>query len=105
MASEKRLIDAKALMDLFRRYMTEHFDGEKCSLKENCMLCEARCMWYTVVSGAPSVDAVEVPDAQVRKTVELLCKNYEAAKKKPFVQRPLAYALFHTWKEIDGGGA
>lgn len=90
MASERRLVDANDLKTQFDEIPP--FIGITCGCVRQ------------YIDEAPTVDAVEVPDAQVRKTVELLCKNYEAAKKKPFVQHPLAYALFHTWKEIDRKG-
>ena len=35
------------------------------------------------------------------EAVELLRKNYEKAKVTPYVQRPLAWALYQTWKTVD----
>lgn len=55
-----RLIDANALMNSFREYMTERFDRDRCAHEENCKTCEGRCLWQTVVSAAPTVDAVYV---------------------------------------------
>ncbi len=60
MANEKRLIDANALMDAFRKYMTDRYDREKCVSAENCKTCEPGCLWRKKVSEAPTVDAVEV---------------------------------------------
>ena len=60
MANEKRLIDANALMDAFRKYMTDRYDREKCVSAENCKTCEPGCLWRKKVSAAPTVDAVEV---------------------------------------------
>lgn len=60
MATEKRLIDADALMDAFRGYMVEYYDREKCVSEENCKTCESSCLWRKIVSVAPTVDAVEV---------------------------------------------
>lgn len=37
----------------------------------------------------------------IEQAVELFKKEYEAAKKKEFVQDPLAYALYQTWKKVD----
>ena len=37
----------------------------------------------------------------LEKAIALLKKEYEAAQLKPFVQRPLAYALYQTWKKVD----
>ena len=39
----------------------------------------------------------------VEEAVELLQKNFEKAKVTPYVQRPLAWALYQTWKAVDGG--
>lgn len=30
-------------------------------------------------------------------------KKYAEAKKMPFVRDPLAWALYHTWREFDDG--
>ncbi len=60
MANEKRLIDADALMDSFRRYIAERHDRERCVSEENCNTCERECLWRRVVKNAPAVDAVEV---------------------------------------------
>lgn len=37
----------------------------------------------------------------LEKAIELLKSEYEDAKKQPFVVKPLAYALYHTWKKVD----
>ena len=36
------------------------------------------------------------------KVIEDLKKNYEIAKRLSFVNDPVAYALYQTWKEYDG---
>lgn len=41
-----------------------------------------------------------VPECQ--NAVKLLNKEYEKAKKNPIVRDPLAYALYQTWKAVDG---
>ena len=55
-----RLIDADALMDAFRTYMVERHDREKCVSEENCKTCDKPCLWRSIVSVAPTVDAVLV---------------------------------------------
>jgi hypothetical protein len=60
MATEKRLIDANALMDAFRSHMVENYNRNKCTLEENCETCEPGCLWRKKVNEAPTVDAVEV---------------------------------------------
>lgn len=37
----------------------------------------------------------------LEQAIELLKTEYEEAKKQPFVLKPLAYALYHTWKKVD----
>lgn len=37
------------------------------------------------------------------EAVDLLRKNYEKAKVALYVQRPLAWALYQTWKAVDRG--
>ncbi len=37
----------------------------------------------------------------LEKAIELLKAEYEEAKKQEWVQKPLAYALYHTWKKVD----
>ena len=59
-----RLIDAKALMDAFRTYMVERHDREKCISEENCKTCDRSCLWRSVVSVAPTVDAVPVSELE-----------------------------------------
>jgi hypothetical protein len=60
MVNKKRLIDANALMDAFRKYMVDRHDKVKCASEENCKVCDRPCLWIRVVSDAPTVDAVEV---------------------------------------------
>ena len=38
-----------------------------------------------------------------KKAMSILDKKYAEAKKLPFVRDPLAWALYHTWKEFDDG--
>ena len=35
------------------------------------------------------------------KAAKLLEEKYEQAQKMEYVQKPLAWALFQTWKEVD----
>ena len=60
MATEKRFIDANALMQDFRWYMVANFDRERCAQKEACDICPRRCLWHNLITTAPTVDAVEV---------------------------------------------
>ena len=60
MANEKRLIDANALKDDFRRYMADRYDSERCVSEENCITCGRVCLFQRTINNAPTVDAVEV---------------------------------------------
>ncbi len=42
-------------------------------------------------------------DRSLLKAIRMLEQEYERAKRLDFVRKPLAYALFHVWKKIDGG--
>lgn len=37
----------------------------------------------------------------LEKAIKTLEAEYERAKKIPYVQKPLAWALYHTWKKVD----
>lgn len=57
----------------------------------------------------PAADVVEVDvkDLRVKKAIQTLCEFYSTAKKSDYVQKPLAWALYQTWKsfdKMDGGG-
>lgn len=57
---------------------------------------------------APAADVMEVDvkDLRVKKAIQTLCEFYSTAKKSDYVQQPLAWALYQTWRtfnEMDGG--
>lgn len=54
-----RLIDADALMGLFRGYMNAKYNKEKCISAEDCEKCNG-CLWKKVVDKAPTIDAEPV---------------------------------------------
>ena len=37
----------------------------------------------------------------IEKAIEILKAEYERAKNMKYVQKPLAWALYHTWKKVD----
>lgn len=39
---------------------------------------------------------------EILEAVEMLKEKYEEAKKISYINKPLEYALYHTWKEFDG---
>lgn len=40
-------------------------------------------------------------DLTLDEVIELLKRHYEKSKDSKFVQKPLAYALYTTWKYVD----
>lgn len=46
---------------------------------------------------------LHVGDRAWKKAMSILDKKYAEAKKLPFIRDPLAWALYHTWKELDDG--
>ena len=40
-------------------------------------------------------------EMKLQTAITLLEANYEKAQNLEYVQRPLAWALYHTWKEVD----
>ncbi len=37
----------------------------------------------------------------IEEAIDILRQEYEKAKQNPFVQYPIAYALYQTWKQVD----
>ena len=48
-------------------------------------------------------DDVDPVRPELRNAVKELQKQYERAIKNPGVRNKLAWALFHTWKQMDEG--
>lgn len=38
----------------------------------------------------------------LERAITILKIEYEKAKKLPWVRNPVAYALYQTWKKVDG---
>lgn len=55
-----------------------------------------------LVEKAKAADVAPVRP-ELRKAVKELHKQYERAIKNPVVRNKLAWALFHTWKQMDEG--
>lgn len=54
------------------------------------------------VAEAPTAE-VEPVRHELRKAVKLLMKNYDRGLNSDYVRNPVAWALYQTWKEMDGG--
>lgn len=37
----------------------------------------------------------------IEEAIDILRQEHEKAKQKPFVQYPIASALYQTWKQVD----
>lgn len=62
-----------------------------------CKGCGREIIWIMTRSGKC------MPcDPELAKAVELLQMNYQCAKQMGYVQRPLPFALYCTWKTVDG---
>lgn len=46
---------------------------------------------------------LHVGDRAWKKAMSILDKKYAEAKKMPFIRDPMAWALYHTWREFDDG--
>ena len=55
-----------------------------------------------VIKRLPAAE-LHVGDRAWKKAMRILDKKYAEAKKLPFIRDPLAWALYHTWKEFDDG--
>ena len=53
---------------------------------------------------AKAKNAVEVEDKELLKAIKMLIKQYDHSKQSDYVHSPVAHALFHTWKKVDGDG-
>lgn len=62
---------------------------------------------YAEIREMPAADVAEVvrrKDCDAwKKAMSIIDKKYAEAKKLPFIRDPLAWALYHTWKELDDG--
>lgn len=84
--------------------MAEYIDREAVLIE-----AESRIMWgesatavYELIRDIPAADVAPVRP-ELRKAVKELHKQYERAIKNPVVRNKLAWALFHTWKQMDEG--
>lgn len=103
MAKEKRLIDVnEALKKVKKLQETDPAIIGKKKFTEGYFagLDESEI----ILCGIPTVDAVEMPDKELLKAVEILVKQYAHSKRSDYVHNPIAHAFFHTWKQLDESG-
>lgn len=98
MATEKRLIDVCAEIRKIDECLAER---QEQSDSLTYRIFEAV---KTALKKAPTVDAVEVVDPELRKAIKLLIKQYEHSKNSEYVHSPIAHAFYHTWKQLERDG-
>lgn len=85
--------------------MTKYIDADK--LKAHYAWwgdnSSERTLFDAIIDVQPAADVVEVDvkDLRVKKAIQTLCEFYSTAKKSDYVQKPLAWALYQTWKSFD----
>lgn len=57
---------------------------------------------FDVINSQPESDIARF-GLELRKAVRLLEKNYEKGLNSDYVNDPIAWALYQTWEEMDGG--
>ena len=99
MANEKRLIDADAFKMFLEVVRQDYLEEDTFSSDFAAQVIETVQDEY--LANAPTVDAVEVEDPELRKAIKLLIKQYDRSKASEYVHSPVAHALYHTWKQVD----
>lgn len=96
MASEKQLIDTSQYKSFLKRYIKELYEIDA------PMIAGAveRCLYK--LESQPTVDAVEVEDKELLKAIKILVEQYGHSKQSDYVHSPVAHALYHTWRKLDG---
>ena len=102
MATEKRLIDANAFKMFLENVRQDYLEEDTFSSDFAALVIETVQDEYLAI--APTIDAVEVEDKELLKAIKMLIKQYDHSKQSDYVHSPVAHALFHTWKKVDGDG-
>nr|DAP26487.1 MAG TPA: hypothetical protein [Caudoviricetes sp.] len=91
--------------------MPEEYISREAALEITTRTCGDYAAAFAEIRKLPAADVAEVcfpaelhvGDRAWKKAMSILDKKYAEAKKLPFVRDPLAWALYHTWKEFDDG--
>lgn len=87
--------------------MTEEYISREAALEITTRTCGDYAAAFAEIRKLPAADVVEVVRCREcdawKKAMSILDKKYAEAKKLPFIRDPLAWALYHTWKEFDDG--
>ena len=50
------------------------------------------------------LDNTEQEKTELDHAIERLCEKFREAELNPYIVKPLAYALYYTWREVDEHG-
>lgn len=91
--------------------MPDKYISREAALEITTRTCGDYAAAFAEIRKLPAADVAEVcfptelyvGDRAWKKAMSILGKKYAEAKKLPFIRDPLAWALYHTWKEFDDG--
>ena len=92
--AEKRLIDAERLKERFL-VVAQSGGPVVVHVSDICGAIDDEAYETTM-------DAVVVEDKKLLKAIKMLIKQYDHSKQSEYVHSPVAHALYHTWKKVDG---
>lgn len=107
------LISRKKAIDIGRRATVDtnpsHFDSHQKfeQFMDDVEISSfGRWQWangFNTALTAISIDLKQLPSAEpvLSKAMDRVSEMYEKALKSPYVQKPLAWALYQVWKEYD----
>lgn len=75
------------------------------SYTEDCLRCNSQDIIKTVMDGVEKLKPKKDWNGGFagHRAMRILEKKYEEAQKIPFIREPMAWALYHTWREFDDG--
>lgn len=85
-------ISVDDLIDNLHRYFNTGFTSDKWWNSGHVM----QAIRDTQIAEAKAIEP------ELYKAFKLLIEEYEIALRSPLVNNPLAFALYQTWKEVDG---
>lgn len=91
--------------------MADEYISREAALEITTRTCGDYAAAFAEIRKLPAADVAEVcfltelhvGDRAWKKAMSILDKKYAEAKKLPLIRDPLAWALYHTWKEFDDG--
>lgn len=93
-------IEREHLKDKLSRYLNAPHVRGGYSIGQGMRVAIKSCI--AMLDEEPTAE-VELVRPDLRKAVKLLGKNYERGLNSDYVRNPVAWALYQTWKEMDGG--